>query len=167
MNKAIKKYLISNHPKLNLNSINGKFNLRFELGGEILENGTIERVNQAVSRATEIYKQTIGNGELIVVIQESESEYFEIEKRNKGYLSKLLPLDKLTKFKGPFEQTYYEIDELGNQIEKIAKDKLHCDLLIGKLIIDEESINKIIQGRANLEMGFDPAIPQDLSLIHI
>ncbi|WP_271785313.1 DUF3885 domain-containing protein [Aquimarina algiphila] len=147
---------------MNLNSINGKFNLRFELGGEILENGTIERVNQAVTRATEIYKQAIGNGELIVAIEEYETEYFDKEKRNKGYLSELLPLDKLIKFKGPFGQSYYEIDELGNRIEQVAEDELHCDLLIGKLIIDEESINKIIRGRANLEMGFDPAISQDI-----
>ncbi len=162
MNKTIKKYLISNHPELNLKSIYGKFNLRFELGGEILENGTIERVNQAVSRATEIYRQAIGNNELIIAIEEYNSDFFDIEKRNKRYLSELLSLDKLTKFKGPFGQTYYEIDELGNRIEQIAEDELHCDLYIGKLDIDEETINKIIRGRANLEMGFDPAIPQDI-----
>ena len=102
MNKTIKEYLISNHPELNLKSIYGKFNLRFELGGEILENGTIERVNQAVSRATEIFNQAIGNNELIVVIEDYESDFFDIEKINKGYLSELLPLDILSKFKGPF-----------------------------------------------------------------
>jgi len=147
---------------LNINSIHGKFNLRFELGGEILENGTVERVNQAVSRATEIYKQAIGNDELIVAIEDYETEYFDIEKRNKEYLSELIPINKLTKFKGPFGQTYYDIDELGNRIEQIAEDELQCDLIIGKLSIDEDTINKIIRGRANLEMGFDPAIPQDI-----
>ena len=162
MNKTIKRYLTSNYPELNLNSIHGKFNLRFELGGEILENGTIERVNQAVSRATEIYKQAIGNDELIIAIEEYETDAYDIEKRNKDYLFELLPLDKLTKFKGPFGQTYYEIDKLGNRIEQIAEDELDCDLLIGKLNIDEKTISKIIRGRANLEMGFDPAIPQDI-----
>jgi len=162
MNKTINKYLTTNYPELNLNSIHGKFSLRFELGGEILENGTIERVNQAVSRATEIYKQAIGNDELIIAIEEYEADAYDIEKRNKDYLFELLPLDKLTKFKGPFCQTYYEIDKLGNRIEQIAEDELDCDLLIGKLNIDEKTISNIIRGRANLEMGFEPAVPQDI-----
>lgn len=139
MNKIIEKYLTMNHPELNIRSILGAFNLRFELGGEVLKNGTIERVNQAVSRATEIYQQAIGNSELILVIEEYETDIFDIEKRNKGYLSQLLPLDTFAKFK-----------------------ELDCDIWIGKQYIDEKTIHKIIRGRANLEMGFDPAVPQDI-----
>jgi hypothetical protein len=46
--------------------------------------------------------------------------YFDIEK-NKGYLSELLPLVELTKFKGSFGQSYYEIDELGNVLNILQK----------------------------------------------
>ncbi len=162
MNETIKKYLNKNLPELNLSSINGKYNIRFELGGGKLENGTIERVNQAVNRATEIYKQAIGHKEIIIAIEEYENDFFDAEKKNKPFLSELIPLENITKIKGPFEQTYYDIDELGNKTEHIFEDKLYCDLFLGNITLDLETISKLIRGRANLEMGFEPAIPQDI-----
>ncbi|MFT5913863.1 MAG: hypothetical protein ACI81T_000347 [Bacteroidia bacterium] len=63
------------------------YNLRFELGGKIYKNGTVERVNQAVDRASEIYRQAIGFDETIVAIEEYENEFFDIEKGNKPYYS--------------------------------------------------------------------------------
>jgi len=162
MNKAIKKYLNEKFRELNLGSIHGKYNLRFELGGEFLENETIKRVNQAVNRATEIYKQSIGYKEIIIAIEEYENYFFDIEKRNKPYLSELVSFENLTKIKSPFEQTYYEIDELGNKTEHVFEDKLYCDLFLGNITLDEETIYKILLGRTNLEMGFEPTIPQDI-----
>lgn len=137
-------------------------NIRFELGGKILKNGTTERVSQVVKRANEIYKQAIGFDEVIIAIEESENDFYDINQSNKPYLSDLIPIKKLSKFDGPFGQTYYDIDELGNKVQQVAEDQLLCDLYIGKISIDEKNIDKIIRGKANLEMGFDPAIPQDI-----
>jgi hypothetical protein len=162
MNETVKKYLTEKFPELKLNSIHGEYNLRFELGGETLENGTTERVNQALKRATEIYKLAIGFNEIIILIEEYENDIFDQERKNKQYLSELISLDKLSKFKGPFEQTYYEIDNSGIKTKHIFEDKLDCDLFIGKIILDEETVAKIICGKANLEMGFEPSITQDI-----
>ena len=162
MKKTISEYLTETHPKSNLNSINGKYNIRFELGGETLQNGTIERLNQVVNRANEIFKQSLGYKDIIIAIEEYENEFYDSKSKNKPYLFELISLNKLNKFKGPFEQTYYEFDELGNKSEHIAEDEIYCDLYIGNLVLNKETVSKIITGRANLEMGFEPAIPQDI-----
>ena len=162
MNETVKKYLTDKFPKLNLNSIHGEYNLRFELGGETLKNGTIERVNQVLKRATEIYKLAIGFNEIIILIEEYENDIFNQERKNKQYLSELISLDKLSKFKGPFEQTYYEIDDSGIKTEHVFEDKLDCDLFIGNIILEEKTVSEIILGKANLEMGFEPSITQDI-----
>lgn len=44
----------------------------------------------------------------------------------------------------------------------IFEDKLECDLLIGKIFQSELKSKEIIEGIANLEMGFEPCIQQDL-----
>jgi len=160
MKETIRKYLNENYPELNLSFIYGEYNLRFELGGRELKNGTIERVNQVVYRAAEIYKETIGYNEVIIAIVEYENDSFD--KENKTYLSELIPVEILSKIKGPFEQTYYDVDEIGNKIEHSFEDKLYCDLYIGKIILNKEAIKKILRGKANLEMGFEPSIPQDV-----
>jgi hypothetical protein len=162
MNETVKKYLTDKFPKLNLNSIHGEYNLRFELGGETLKNGTIERVNQVLKRATEIYKLAIGFNEIIILIEEYENDIFNQERKNKQYISELISLDKLSKFKGPFEQTYYEIDDSGIKTEHVSEDKLDCDLFIGNIILEEKTVSEIILGKANLEMGFEPSITQDI-----
>jgi hypothetical protein len=161
MNRTIKEYLTNNFAELNLSSLRGKYNIRFELGGKI-ENGTTERINQVVNRASEIYNQAIGNNEIIISIEEYETDFYDLENKNQPYLSELITFENLDRFKGPFEQTYYETDKSGNSIEHIFEDKIDCDLLIGKITLDKETVSKIIRGKANLEMGFEPAIPQNI-----
>ena len=161
---TIQEIIKSNYSNLlasNHQSIYGEYNIRFDLGGE-LKNGTRKRVKQVVDRAIEIFKQTIESEEILIVIEEYNSSFFDRESSNKDYLYSLLNKAKLKKFAGPFEQTYFEIDSYGNKNELIFEDKLECDLLIGKMFQNELQPKKIIEGIANLEMGFEPSIPQDV-----
>ena len=161
MKKNIKEYLNKTFPELKADSIHGEYYIRFELGGN-LRNGTKKRVTQVVKRAIEIYKQTIGEGKTLLLIEEYENEFYDQKNKNKNYLFSLIDETQFDRFHGPFEQTYYEEDNKGNLIEKVFKDKLECDLLIGETHLDNERVKKIIEGIANLEMGFEPSIPQDL-----
>ena len=166
MNSTIKKYIKKNIPESGFDFNGGKYNLRFELGGE-LENGTKERVEQAIQRATEIYRQAIGIEELLIVIENYQESHFDSQNKNKEYLFTLLDSNKYEIIKGPFEQTYYEEDEQGRKNEKISDEQLECDIAIG---IDKLSLNtarQIIEGIANLEMGFDPCITQVVDFFSI
>jgi hypothetical protein len=161
MKKTIKKYLNETFPELKVDSIHGKYYIRFELGGD-LRNGTIERVNQAIKRASEIYNQTIGEGNVIILIEDYQTSIFDRENKNKKYLFSIVNEKQFKRFRGPFGQTYYEDDKYGNRVEKVSEDKLECDLLIGNSYLDKEQTVLIIEGISNLEMGFEPCIPQDL-----
>lgn len=63
-------FLNNNHK-----SIYGKYHIRFELGGE-LKNGTKKRVKQVVERAVEIFNQTINSEEVLIVIEEYQTDFF-------------------------------------------------------------------------------------------
>ena len=145
----------------NHKSIYGKYHIRFELGGE-LKNGTKKRVKQVVERAIEIFNQTIDSEEVLIVIEEYKTEFFDRNGNNKEYLYSLINKSKLKRFEGPFEQTYFETDSEGNRNELLSEDKLECDLLIGKMFKSDLKSKEIIEGIANLEMGFEPYITQDI-----
>ena len=50
------------HTKIDTeHTVGGQVHIRFELGGEILKNGTIERVNQATDRALKLFNDTFDN----------------------------------------------------------------------------------------------------------
>ena len=162
---TIKEIVKSNFSNLfldnNYKSIYGKYHIRFELGGE-LKNGTKKRVKQVVERAIEIFNQTIKSEEVLIIIEEYQTDFFDRNSNNKKYLYSLLENSKLKRFKGPFEQTYFKTDTFGNRTELLSEDKLECDLLIGKMFQSELKSKEIIEGIANLEMGFEPCIPQNL-----
>lgn len=160
--EIIEQVLNDQFPDYNLNSIYGDFSIRFELGSN-LKNGTKERVDRVLMRATEIYNQTIGNEDILIVIEEYPNDFYDQDGKNKKYLYTLIDNPKLDRYKGPFEQVYFETDVDGNKKECVLDEKLECDLLIGRFKSNEINSVEIIRGIANLEMGFEPCIPQDVT----
>jgi len=148
-------------PNKDIKSIYGEYSIRFELGGN-LRNGTKKRVKQVVERATEIFRQTIENDDIVLVIEEYPNQFYDKNDVNKDYLYSLLKRDKLKRYKGPFERTYFETDNEGIKRELVFEELLDCDLLIGQMAQNELDLQNIILGIANLEMGFEPCIPQDI-----
>ena len=75
------------------------------------------------------------------------------------FLHRQFPSDKFKKFYNQLETVnsrYFTTDENGNEI--LEKDEVR--LIIGKLPIKEIRVKKILNGIANIEMGFDPGIAQ-------
>lgn len=159
MKKTIKEELNKLIPNTGIESIFGEFSMRFELGGEGNHEST-KRIEQATERGIEIYKQLIGDNEIIIVIEEWEGSWIKPEDEKENYLHKLLKNKDIKRIKGPFEQTYYEEDSNGKKIEKIFEDKLECDLSIGKIILSISEVKEIIKGIASLEMGGENFITQ-------
>jgi len=162
MKETIRKELNRLVPDTGIESIYGEFWMRFELGGEGNKD-SFKRIDQATERGLEIYKQLIGTNEVILVIEEWENSWFKVaqaEEIKENYLHILLKKYKLNRFKGPFNQTYYEEDSNGNKIEKIFDEQIECDLSIGKICLSIEEVEKIIRGIASLEMGGEPFITQ-------
>jgi hypothetical protein len=160
MKETIKEFINNSYPESGIDSISGKFYMRFELGGNLI-NGTRKRVEHAVRRATEIYNQTIGEGQVLIVIEEYENELFDPKNKNKKYLFSIINETQFKRIQGPFEQTYEEYNG-ENKLENVLEDRLECDLVIGVSYIDKKKAKQIIEGIANLEMGFEPCIPQVL-----
>ncbi len=158
MRKTIQKELNKLLPNSGRKSIFGEFSIRFELGGEGNSN-TLKRINQATERGIEIYKQAIGENEIIILIEEWEDSWIR-EKPPVNYLHKLLNNHNLKRIKGPFQRTYFENNSEGKKIEKNFEDKLECDLSIGKIKLSLNEAELIIKGIASLEMGEEPFITQ-------
>lgn len=166
MKKTLQKELKRLLPNSGIESIHGKFYMRFELGGEG-NNDRLKRIKQATTRGCKIFKELIGNGEIIIAIQEWENEFFDPEDKNKQNLLNILNETELKRLDGPFEQTYFERDDNGIKQEKIFDEPLECDLIIGKTQLSSEQIEYIIKGIASLEMGEEPCIPQDVYFFSI
>ena len=161
MKKTIKKELNRLFPNSGIQTIHGKFSMRFELGGEGNKDN-LRRIKQATVRGTEIFKQLIGEDELFLTIQAWKNEFFDPNNQNKNYLFQILKGMELKKKKGPFEQVYYKEDENGIKQEHIFEDPLKCDLFLGKATLSLEKISLIIKGIASLEMGEKPCISQNV-----
>jgi hypothetical protein len=159
MEQTIREELKRLLPNTGIDSIFGDFSIRFELGGEG-NSDSAKRIEQATERGIEIYKQLIGENEIIIVIEEWEDSWIKSEDEKENYLYELLKGQDIKRIKGPFEQTYYEEDSNGKMIEKIFEDKLECDLSIGKIILPLNEVKKIIKGIASLEMGGENFITQ-------
>jgi hypothetical protein len=166
LKKTLKEELNRLLPNSGIETIHGEFYMRFELGGEGNKE-TRKRIKQAKERGTEIYKQLIGEDEIIITIQEWENDFFDPNSRNKKYLYNVLKGSELKKIQGPFEQVYYKENENGVKEEKIFEEPLECDLIIGKTKISLEQVSLIIKGIASLEMGEEPCIPQEVYFFSI
>jgi hypothetical protein len=140
-------------------TLGGQVHIRFELGGEELENGTTERVNQAVERACTLFNDTFTNSdnEIWVLIYEYEGE--NIFNASNEYLHQQFPKNRFKEFYNKKENVitrYFTTDENGNEVPE--KDEVR--IIIGKVPSSEINIEGILRGIANAEMGFEPAIDQ-------
>ena len=160
MKETIRKELKRLLPETGIESIYGRFSMRFELGGEGNEDNS-QRIEQASERALKIYKQLIGETEIILIVEEWDNSWIKIgEEIKDNYLNRILKDHELKRIKGPFKQTYYEQDANGNKVEKKIENELECDLSIGKIHLSINEVESIIRGIASLEMGGEPFITQ-------
>lgn len=149
-------------PNFTDDRIFGPYLMRFELGGD--ENVVPNlRVNQATMRGTDIYDMLIGNKEILIVLQESESSFWNKSQNANDYIFTIIDKDDLKRIKGPFYQTYYEEDENGNLRQKIFNELIDCDLLVGRIRLTSIQVENIVRGLASLEMGMDGSITQDVT----
>jgi len=142
-------------------TIGGQVHIRFELGGEFLENGTIERVNQATDRAVKLFNDTFKNPKStiwVLIYEYNEPNPFNA---SNGYLHRQFPTEKFREFYNQLEQVNtreFTTDENGQEIF----EKLEVRIIVGKLPVEEINIENILRGIANTEMGFYPAIDQTI-----
>ena len=124
-----------------------KFSLRYELGDD-LENGTIERVNQATERGCIIFNQLFKNeNEFYILTYDWTDELFGVTPE---YISEILGLADYS------NEMDLALMHFGN--EEIEYEK--GILSIFKRKSETFDVEKILNGIANLEMGFEPTIHQ-------
>lgn len=141
------------------NTIVGKVHIRFELGGEVLKNGTKKRVKQATERSLIIFNETFSDPTNEIFIFIYEFQYENVLNTSNDYLHKQFQANKYDKFYNLLETIntgYFIKDENGN----IVSEKNEVRIIIGKVLKEEINIENILKGIANLEMGFDPGIDQ-------
>lgn len=163
MIEELQKYLSDNYPNSDLSapySIEGNVHIRFELGGD-LKNGSKKRVKQTIDRAYEIFNSTFNNtnSNLWILFYEYPEELFDSYKKHRKYIYSLIDKNKrasLFEDQTTIKRGYFETDENGNEVEETTIVKI----AIHKLNQKEFDIFGLITGIANLEMGFDPKVPQ-------
>lgn len=166
MRYTLHKELTRLIPNTGITSIHGLYYMRFELGGEG-NYDRLKRIEQATRRGCEIYRKLIGDDEVVIAIEEWESDFHDAKNLNKPYVRNILQGVDLKRNNGPFEQIYYEKDENGVKHEKVFHEPLECDLLIGKAHVNQNQVECIIRGIASLEMGEEPCIPQNVYFFSI
>ena len=163
MKQELQKYLDLKYPNSQIDfpqSIIGKVHIRFDLGAE-LENGTKKRVNQAIERASILFKETFDDTQKDIWILIYEYCEDIPQSSHIDYLYGLIPQQNLDKFYNKINKIKTGFTETGaNGIE--IEEELEVRILIGKIDFFEIEFNKIITGIANLEMGFEPKIPQQI-----
>ncbi len=190
MRNELQKYLDKVYPTSKIgipHSIFGAVHIRFELGGnesfKIIRDGVeIEwwndkrkmtkvdkvnreshiqkRVSQATSRATTIYNETFDNLEtdIWVIIYEYSSGLFN---QLSDYLLQQFPTSVVATFhdnKEQIETQMISTDE--NGVDTL--DKVEARVILGKVKVKDIKAEKILNGIANNEMGFEPSICQDI-----
>jgi Domain of unknown function (DUF3885) len=164
LREDLQKYFDKVYPHSKVDTehtLGGQVHIRFELGGEELENGTSERVNQAVERACILFNDAFTNkdNEIWVLIYEYEGE--NIFNASNEYLHQQFPQKRFTEFYNQTEKVvsrYFTTDENGNDIPEEDEVKI----IIGKIPTSEINVAGILRGIANTEMGFKPAIDQTI-----
>ena len=140
-------------------TIGGQVHIRFELGGEILKNGTNERVSQATERAVQLFHDTFDTPNNVIWILIYEYPEPNFSNSSNEYLHKQFPKEQFEKFYNQLEQVNnreFTRDENGTEV----LEKAEVRIIIGKLPIDEINIENILRGIANIEMGLKPSIDQ-------
>lgn len=139
-------------------TIGGKVHIRFELGGGI-ENGSIERVNQAAERSVKLFNDTFENPKntIWVLIYEYSNPY--AFNASNDYLYRQFPTEKFREFYNQLEQVNTRIFSTDYDKKEVF-DKVDVRVIIGKLRVEDINVENILKGIANNEMGFEPAIDQ-------
>mgnify|MGYP000515555267 CR=1 FL=1 len=157
----LQKYFDTIYPHARIDTehtLGGQVHIRFELGGGN-ENGTLERVNQAVERAVALFYDAFENKdhEIWVLIYEYEGEtFFNVSNE---YLHQQFPQNRFSEFYNEKEQIitrYFTTDKHGNSVSEEGEARI----IIGKIPVSEIKVEGILRGIANTEMGFEPAIDQ-------
>ena len=164
LREDLQKYFDKVYPNSRVDSehtLGGQVHIRFELGGEEFENGTIERVNQAVERACILFNDTFTDpdNEIWILIYEYEGE--NILNASNEYLHQQFPQKRFKEFYNKKEKVitrYFTTDENGNEVPE--KDEVR--IIIGKVPSSEINIEGVLRGIANAEMGFEPSIDQQI-----
>lgn len=144
--------------------------LRFELGLGF-ENGTVDRVNQAVARATTIFEIFFKHDDDVWIIANSfhcRGNVTEFFKSSSGYFegqfSNWDVIDKLET-----EKTIEEFDDALN--EEGVMERTDFSTTYRQIIFCEELRNinyqNILRGIANLEMGMEPSISTKVQFVNI
>lgn len=141
-------------------TLGGQVHIRFELGDD-KENGTIERVNQSTDRALSIFNETFNDPlhEIFVLIYEYQGD--NLFNASNDYLYKQFPSAQFKNFYKQLEivnTRFLTTDKNGNEV--LEKDEAR--IIIGKLLVKEIGVKKILHGIANTEMGLHPSIDQNV-----
>lgn len=139
-------------------SIVGNIHIRFELGGE-LDNGTSERVNQAVERSLALFNDTFPNpaNEIWILIYEYQGQ--NIFNANNKYLHEQFPAEKFANFQSQMVGLQTD-DVFVAGKESDAQENDEVKIITGKLQVADINVNNILRAIANTEMGFEPGIDQ-------
>ena len=162
--KELQLYFDRVYPHSKIDTVHthgGQVHLRFELGGEELENGTIERVKQATERALAIFQDTFTNPNNEIWILTYEYQDQQLFNGSKEFLYKQFSPGSFDNFYNalePVNTCYSTKDDKGNDVLEQVETKI----TIGKLPLKDINIKNILYGIANLEMGFEPAIDQEI-----
>lgn len=142
-------------------TIGGQVHIRFELGGEVFKNGTIERVNQATDRAIILFNDTFDNPENTIWVLIYD---YSASNAKNNYLYKQFPVEEFKTFYNQLEQVNTRM------LVPITEDKeifetTDARIIIGKVSVKQINAENIIRGIVNNEMGFKPAINQAVHFI--
>lgn len=152
-----------NHINAPYSIATGAAYIRFDLGGE-LRNGTLDRVNLAVTRVTKIFEEVFNGDKSVWVLcyedmDESgilDNEYLYEQFEDKAYTSFYKGKETLT-------SNFFEEDDDGNSTS--IPSTYDGFVIIGNSDLKDVNYNNIFRGKANFEMGFDPAIHQKVYFI--
>lgn len=157
MKQKLLKYIDEKFP-----NFNHDIHLRFELG-EHFANGTDERINQVISRATALLEDTFSQDDYIYIyIKDWEHSYpQQLFGTTPNYLYELLSNHKI------HEEIMYEYDEdfdESGEVIQVLKD-YKVGIIYSKLnLIPYKSI---LQGIAHHEQGREPSIGQTIYFINM
>lgn len=151
-------------------TISSKCYLRFDLG-KGFENGTKKRVSQSVSRASKIFEEFFEPDDIIFIMINHctyrNSDVKELWSGNDGYLENQIDdfstLDILSN-----EMTVEEFDEALNENDELEMTDFTTTYIQRFVSQKVKMVNykNIFEGIANLEMGFNPAINENIFFIN-
>jgi hypothetical protein len=150
-------YLDAIYPnsKINDGAIEISTHIRFELGDE-KENGTRERVDHSTNKAIILFYDAFPNNMENMWVFIHEFPGSNLFKGSENFLYSQFPVERFEIYDDFIEEE--ESDENGKKSLELVKVKF----AIGKIAVREFSIENILRGIANNEMGFEPSIDQDI-----